>query len=108
MGCSLYIRGSIIEEPYPFDASDIDFFSHWSPRCNTAINRSFMSTLSPHFKAIDVVPLTREAVQENIVFHLLIHTRSLILAGPKVDFSSCSCRLEDSICTLETFLTLKS
>lgn len=86
MGCSLYIRGSIIEEPYPFDASDIDFFLIGPPEATQKVIEVFMGTLSPHFKAIDVVPLTREAVQENIVFRLLIHTRSLILAGPKVDF----------------------
>ena len=102
-GASLYVRGSVIEDRYPYANSDIDFFLVAEQGCHQVLHDLLCQRLQVLSNKLDILCLTKEEMEANLVFRLLVTTRSLLLAGEAKQFSPVLANLETAKAHWEIF-----
>ena len=83
---SLYLRGSMLEEAYPHPLADLDLFLVGPAAPAKILAPRVKQNLATIFSRVDLVCLTHLDVASNPCFRLLLHTRSLIIAGNPLSF----------------------
>jgi hypothetical protein len=90
---SIYLRGSFLESDFLFPNSDIDLVA-----ISDNISKDFLEALKTkleNFKRpIEILSLGQSETQKRHSLRLLLHTRSLHIAGPKIKFSPVKADLE--------------
>jgi hypothetical protein len=90
---SIYLRGSYLESDFLFPNSDIDLVI-----ISNFINHDFIEKIKVsliNFKRpIEILSLSKSEIKERHTYRLLLHTRSLHVAGPKIKFSPVKANLE--------------
>ena len=90
---SIYLRGSYLESDLLFPNSDIDLVT-----ISEDINQYFLEKLKSNLenfnRSIEILSLRQSETQKRHALRLLLHTRSLHVAGPKIKFSPVKADLE--------------
>jgi len=90
---SIYLRGSFLESDFLFPNSDIDLVT-----ISDNINQDFLEKLKSNLenfnRSIEILSLRQSETQKRHALRLLLHTRSLHVAGPKIKFRPVKADLE--------------
>jgi len=91
---SVYHRGSTLEEATPFHASDLDLVLIGPNHLRGEVLKRFSDVSSPNGRFLELHYMTPEGISECRTLGLLMHTRSLHLHGPKLEFAPVSADFE--------------
>ena len=84
-GLSIYMRGSLLENPNPHPKSDIDLFIIYKDHENLKDKITDITTrLSSLGRPIDLHILSKKQLEEDIPQKLLFHTRPIFVVGDKI------------------------
>lgn len=90
---SIYLRGSFLESNKLYPSSDIDIFLV-SENFETKSVDEIKNKLNFTNRNIEIVLLSKNQIKNNPYHRLLLHTRSLLISGKKINFEPVKADLE--------------
>ena len=85
---SLFLRGSFLEESIPHSGADIDIVIVSDEYANIEITSKIKKILAFTQRPIEVLCLNKSQLHCNLVFRLLLHTRSFKVLGQFINIKS--------------------
>lgn len=84
---TLYLRGSALEAREPHPKSDIDFVLVADRQYWMEFHHLLQDTVQVQKRPVDVYLMERSHLPSDLIIRLLLHTRSELVAGPKLTLS---------------------